>query len=60
MENGYRHFSFGCKIYMRPEGKGRTKHPSDSPKMTANNSENIRESIFDFITTTSKILRPSF
>ena len=36
-------FSFGRKTY-----KGRTKHPFKPPKMMANNSENIRESILDF------------
>ena len=47
-ENGFSHFSFGCKTYKQPEGKGQTKHSSGPPKMTANNSKNIRESPLDF------------
>ena len=30
-------FSFGCKTYKRPEGKGQTKHHSGPPKMTTDN-----------------------
>lgn len=47
-QNGYSRFSFGCKTYKQPEGKGQTKHPSGPPKMTANNPKNIREPILDF------------
>ena len=43
-------FLLAAKLIKQPEGKGQTKHPSGPPKMMANNSENIRESILDFTT----------
>ena len=48
MKMGSAIFSFGCKTYKQPEGKGQTKYPSGPPKMTANNPKNIRESSLDF------------
>lgn len=48
MAKWFQPFSFGCKTYKRSEGRGQTKHPSDLLKITANNPENIRESILDF------------
>ena len=43
-------FSFGCITYKQPDDNSQTKRPSDPPEITAENLENVRESILDFTT----------